>query len=91
MQTENSALVPYVEGHQLDRWFQSALDLAKEDFAREVDLETDEGGKMSEAAQDLEKIEHKITEDEKTSAEKALHRGTADLEKFKNHSSLPRF
>jgi nuclear pore complex protein Nup133 len=84
MQTEDNALKPYVEGSRLDQWYQSALDLAKEDFTREVDEETDDGGKMGDAAQDLEKIEKDITEKEKISAEKALKRGKNDIEKYKN-------
>lgn len=84
MQTEDNALKPYVEGSRLDQWYQTALDLAKEDFTAEVDEETDDGGRMRDAAQALEKIEKDITEKERISAEKALKRGKNDSDKFKN-------
>lgn len=72
MQTEDHALKPFVEKCRLENWYQSALDLAKVDFAEEVDAETDDGGNMREVAQTLEDIEAQINERLRGEAEKAL-------------------
>jgi nuclear pore complex protein Nup133 len=72
MQTEDDALKPYVETCQLEKWYQSALDLAKLDFADELDAETDDGQNMREVAQTLEGIESQINEKLKAEADKAL-------------------
>lgn len=89
MQTEDKALLRYVETSRLEKWFQSALDLAKEDFTEEVDEETDDGKKMRDAAQALERIEKQIMENERSSAQKALHRGKIDgTGKFRNSNPL---
>lgn len=73
MQTEDDALKPYVETCRLEKWYQSALDLAKQDFADEVDEETDDGEKMLGVAQTLQRIEIQIKEKERSAAQKALH------------------
>lgn len=46
MQAEDNALKPYLESSQLEKWQQTALDLAKEDNMQEVDAETDDGQRM---------------------------------------------
>lgn len=78
MQSEDHALTRYVETSRLEKWFQSALDLAKEDFTEEVDEETNDGKKMRDAARALERIEEQITDNERSHAQKALHRGKTE-------------
>jgi nuclear pore complex protein Nup133 len=73
MQVEDDRLKPYIQRCRLDKWYQAALDLAKEDFTREIENETDQGQKLLSAAQKLREIERGIAENEKRNAESQLH------------------
>ena len=73
MQAEDDRLKPYIQRCRLDKWYQAALDLAKEDFTREIENETDQGQKLLSAAQKLREIERGIAENEKRKAESQLH------------------
>lgn len=76
MQVEDDRLKPYVQKCRLEKWYQGALDLARQDFAAEVDEETDDGRRMVSAAQRLQEIEKRIAEKERSKAESLLHRPT---------------
>ena len=73
MQAEDDRLKPYIQRCRLDKWYQAALDLAREDFTREVESETDQGKKLLSAAQKLREIERGIAENEKMKAESQLY------------------
>lgn len=92
MNTEDASLKSFIETCQLEKWYQSALDLAQFDFAEEVDRETDNGDKMLEAAQTLRVIEMQIQTNLTIAATKAF-RGTKQMggtgvEKFRSSSRL---
>ena len=73
MQVEDAALKPFIETCRLDKWFQSALELSKEDFKKELDEQTDDGEKMRQAEQMLAGIEARIKENELRKADSLLH------------------
>lgn len=69
MQLEDNALQPYLEKAQLGKWARAVLDLAKEDFMRGVDSDTDDGERKRLGALKLREIEERIAE---SSVEKSL-------------------
>lgn len=73
MQAEDDALLPLIEQNRLDKWHHSVLELAKADFAKEVDEETDGGKLMQEAEEMLEETEKRIKSNETGRAETLLH------------------
>jgi nuclear pore complex protein Nup133 len=73
MRVEDEALKPLIDTCRLDKWYQSALDLAKQDSADEVDETAIENKKMPDIAEKLASIERQIMEKEQRGAEKALH------------------
>jgi nuclear pore complex protein Nup133 len=73
MQVEDDRLKPYIQRCQLDKWVQGALDIARQDFAEEIEGQTDDGKRMQGAAQRLREIEDKIAEKERRTAESLLH------------------
>ena len=74
MQAEDDRLKPSIQRCRLEKWYQGALDLAKQDFASEVDEETDDGKSMARAAERLREIEQRIAEGERSKADGLLHR-----------------
>ena len=73
MQDEDDALKPYIDACRLSKWYQSALDLAKQDFADELNEETNDGERMRQIAQKLLDIEKGIKDSEQEKAEGLLH------------------
>lgn len=73
MQAEDDALVPFIEHSQLDRWYQAAMDLAKQDFTDEVNQETNEGDSMKLVALQLAEIEKDLRAKSREEAEELLH------------------
>lgn len=73
MQVEDDQLRPYMQRCRLDKWYQAATDLAKQDFAAEVDDRTDDGEQMLKAADKLREIEKGIAENERSAAARLLH------------------
>lgn len=74
MQVEDDRLKPFIKKCRLEKWYQGALDLAKQDFAAEVDDQTDDGKRMARAAERLREIEKGIADKEKSKADSLLHR-----------------
>jgi nuclear pore complex protein Nup133 len=91
MQIEDETLKPYIERCRLDKWFQGALDLAKQDFTEDVEGQTDDGDKMLSAAQRLREIEQEIAEKERRTAESLLHSKPRYKPKQRLDSSTGRF
>lgn len=73
MKVEDDQLRPYMQRCRLDKWYQAAVDLAKQDFTAEVDDQTDDGKKMLKAADKLVELEKAIAEKERSAAERLLH------------------
>jgi nuclear pore complex protein Nup133 len=73
MQAEDVLLTPYIESSRLDKWYQTALEQAKQDFEEEGNEETDDGRKMKEAEGALDEVERGIKESERRKAESLLH------------------
>jgi nuclear pore complex protein Nup133 len=91
MQAERDALRPYLDTSQLEKWCRAALDLARDDFRREVDAETDEGQSMRLAALKLQEIEEGIAQREQDTARAALQSKPRPKRKAKLDGSLTRF
>ena len=72
MQAEDVALTTLIESSRLDKWYQTALAQAKQDYAEGVNEENDDGRKMKEAEEALEEVERGIKESERTKAENLL-------------------
>jgi nuclear pore complex protein Nup133 len=83
MQVEDDRLKPFVQKSRLEKWYQGALDLAKQDFAMEVDEETNDAKRLARAASRLREIEARIVEGERSAAEGLLHRPTPAKTKAK--------
>jgi nuclear pore complex protein Nup133 len=73
MQAEDALLAPYIESSRLDKWYQTALAQAKQDYAEEMNDENDDGRKMKEAEEALDQVERVIKESERKKAESLLH------------------
>lgn len=73
MQVEDDRLKPFIQRCRLEKWYQGALDLAKQDFTAATDDQTDDGKRMSRAAEKLREIERSIAETERSKAESELH------------------
>jgi nuclear pore complex protein Nup133 len=73
MQDEDDAMKPYIGTCRLNKWYQGALDLAKQDFAQEINDETNDGERMRQIAQKLQEVESGIAESEREKAESLLH------------------
>jgi nuclear pore complex protein Nup133 len=86
MQAEDDRLKPFVQRCRLEKWYQGALDLAKQDFTSEVDEETDDGKRMARAADRLREIEKAISEGERSKADGLLHRPSPAKAKAKAKS-----
>ncbi len=89
MQAEDVALTPLIEFSRLDKWYQTALAQAKQDYADEVNEENDDGRKMKEAEEALEEVERGIKESERTKAENLLQ--SRSRSKTKVNGSLESF
>ena len=89
MQAEDDALTPLIESSRLDKWYQTALAQAKQDYADEVNEVNDDGRKMKEAEEALEEVERGIKESERTKAENLLH--SRSRSKTKMNGSLGSF
>lgn len=74
MNVEDDRLKPFIKKCRLEKWYQGALDLAKQDFTAEVDDQTDDWKRMAHAAERLREIEKGIVEKEKSKADSLLHR-----------------
>ncbi len=73
MEAEDILLTPYIESCRLEKWYQTTLGQAKQDFEREVNDENDGGRKMKEAEEALDEVERAIKESERRKAENLLH------------------
>lgn len=73
MQVEDDYLKPFIQACRLDKWYQGALDLARQDYEEEVAEETSNGTKMKQAEEQLAKREQEIAEKEKSKADHLLH------------------
>jgi nuclear pore complex protein Nup133 len=73
MQAEDEKLKPFIESSRLDKWYQTALVQAKQDYAEEINEENDDGRKMKEADEALDEVERGIKESERQKAENLLH------------------
>jgi nuclear pore complex protein Nup133 len=73
MHAEDVLLTPYIESCRLDKWYQTALEQAKQDFEEEVNDENDDGRKMKGAEEALDEVERGIKESERRKAESLLH------------------
>jgi nuclear pore complex protein Nup133 len=73
MQAEDVLLTPFIKSCRLDKWYQTALVQAKQDYAEEVNDENDDGRKMKEAEETLKQVERGIKENERKKAESLLH------------------
>ncbi|RDW91353.1 hypothetical protein BP5796_02518 [Coleophoma crateriformis] len=73
MQVESAALKPFIDTCRLEKWHQSALELAKLDFEQELSEETIDGTMMQDAAKKLEEVEKEIKELELKNASNLLH------------------
>jgi nuclear pore complex protein Nup133 len=73
MQAEDDLLTPYIESSRLDKWYQTALEQAKQDFEEEVNEENDDGRKMKEAEEVLDEVERGIKESDRRKVENLLH------------------
>lgn len=91
MSVEDTALRPLVEKFRLEQWYQSTLVKAKDDCATELHEQTDEGGMMQQAAENLVEIEEKIRAEELKKAEALLHSKTRFKPKAKVNGSLVNF
>lgn len=91
MQAEDNALKPYLESSQLEKWQQTALDLAKEDNMQEVDAETDDGQRMRVAKIKLEDIEAVIAGTERKAAKAALQSKGQPKRKSRLDDSVKKF
>ena len=89
MQAEDAALTPLIESSRLDKWYQTALAQAKQDYADGVNEENDDGRKMKEAEEALEEVERGIKESERTKAENLLQ--SRSRSKTKMNGSLGSF
>jgi nuclear pore complex protein Nup133 len=73
MQAEDIQLTPFIESSRLDKWCQTALAQAKQDYTEEVNDENDGGRKMKEGEEALNKVERDIKESERKKGEGLLH------------------
>jgi nuclear pore complex protein Nup133 len=74
MQVEADRLKPSIQKCRLEKWYQGALVLAKQDYTAAVDDQTDDGKRMASAAERLREIEKGIAESVRSKAETELHR-----------------
>jgi nuclear pore complex protein Nup133 len=79
MEAEDKMLTPLIESCRLDKWYQTALVQAKQDYAEEVNDENDEGHKMKEAEEALDQMERVIKESERKKADSLLTRPRHNL------------
>src|SRR5277367_5542448 len=68
MRAEDETLNQYIEKSRLEKWFESALDLAKRDVQDEVRNETEESEAMKEMAKQVYEMEQKIASDGRQAA-----------------------
>jgi nuclear pore complex protein Nup133 len=73
MEVEDDALKPYIATCRLDKWYQGALDLARQDYEEEIAEETDDGRRMKQVEDQLAQVEGDIAEKERAKAETLLH------------------
>lgn len=73
MQSEDNELKPYIQKARLERWFQAALDLAKQDHADEIAVETEDGQRVQQAEEQLRELELGILDKERVKAKQLLH------------------
>jgi nuclear pore complex protein Nup133 len=73
MQAEDVSFKILIDTCRLDRWHQSALELAKAHFEAELAEETDGGNLMRDADDKLEQLEMDIKEKERQNADNLLH------------------
>jgi nuclear pore complex protein Nup133 len=71
-QKEDDQFIVYAEKCRLNKWYVSALDQAKQDFAEAIAEETEDGKNMIEARNELENIEATIAQKEMGKAEGLL-------------------
>lgn len=62
LQDEDNALKPLIEKYRLEKWFQGVLDLAKEDYAECLAVETETGPNMESVVAELQRLETAIRE-----------------------------
>lgn len=73
MQVEDSALKAYVESSRLEKWHQSTLDLARNDYDEHMANQTSQGLYAKQAEDQLAQIEEAIAAKERSKAESFLH------------------
>jgi len=71
-QKEDDQFLIYFEKCRLNKWYVSALDQARQDFAEAIAEETKDGKNMIEAKDELENIEAAIAQKELSKAEGLL-------------------
>ncbi len=91
MQVEDEVLKPYIEKARLDKWYESILDLAKEDIEKELTEETNRGASMKDVENQLAEVERGIAESERRKAESLLHSKPRYKPKAKMNGSVTRF
>ena len=64
-QIEDDQFHEHIEKHRLVNWYSSILEQAKQDYAREIAGETEDGKHMNDAKYDLEELEETIARNEK--------------------------
>ena len=87
MSVEDDALEQYIETCRLDKWHQTALDLAKQDYDEEIAEKTDDGKRLNEAEKRLEEIEADIEKKEQVKASSLLHSKLRYKPKFRLNGS----
>jgi len=91
MQVEDEALKPYIQKARLDKWYESILDLAKEDSEKELTEETNSGASMKNVENQLAEVERSIAEGERRKAEGLLHSKPRYKSKAKMNGSVAKF
>ena len=91
MQAEDEALSRYIKTCQLEKWYHAAVDLAKRDVMEELNEETEDGEKMQRIAANLDEIESRIAENEKTRAENLVHSKSRSNPKTKLGGNVDHF
>lgn len=91
MQVEDEKLKPYIEKARLDKWYESILDLAKEDSEKELTEETNSGASMKDVENQLAEVERGIAEGERRKAESLLHSKPRYKPKAKMNGSVAKF
>jgi len=91
MKAERDVLKPFIETSQLNKWSVAALDLAKDDYRKELDAETDNGVEMGFAASKLKEIEKRIAEGVQEDAQTSLQSKTRPRRKAKLDGTVAKF